>query len=178
MEQVGRSVNGKLATGIKNRNCSNIFQKDLHAEHEVHTSFVATCLTMVVYYGVNQSVGGVTNRYLPTVEIYNSKTGKWIETGEMTTPRYGHAALLLPNGNVFVVGGESGKGTLSSAELYNSETGTWTVTTSMHNTHYGCKAKLNPDGTVLVFVTPFNRPNIILEHYDPANQKWTVITGQ
>ena len=136
-------------------------------------------LELIVGGYIHTELPSVTNRYLASSELYDPKTGKWTETGEMTTTRHGHAAVLLTNGKVFVVGGESGKnnGTLSSAEIFDPETGIWTVTTPMHSTHYGCKASLNPDGTVLIFVAPFNSPIVKCEQYDAASGNWTTITN-
>lgn len=117
--------------------------------------------------------------FLSSSQLYDPKTGKWTETGEMTTIRYDHAAVLLPNGKVFIVGGkDKNNPALSSAELYDPATGRWTLAAPMHNTHYGCKAKLNPDGTVLVFVTPYASPIQKCEIYDPTLEQWTVITNQ
>ena len=39
-------------------------------------------------------------------ELYNPATGTWRVTGELNTPRFYHAATLLPDGQVLIVGGE------------------------------------------------------------------------
>jgi hypothetical protein len=120
----------------------------------------------------------LTNRYLSSAELYDTKTRKSRETGEMTTIRYNHAAVLLANGNVLVIGGEDEKSpALSSAELYDPAAGKWTPTTPMHGAYYGCKAALNPDGTVLVFVAPYNSPIVKYETYDPVTATWTIVTN-
>ena len=50
--------------------------------------------------------------------VYDPATGVWGATASLNTARSGHAATLLTNGNVLVVGG----GSDGSAELYDSET--------------------------------------------------------
>ena len=54
---------------------------------------------------IHTEVLTVTNSHLSSVELYDSKTGKWLVTGEMTTVRYFHRAVLLPNGKVLVAEG-------------------------------------------------------------------------
>ena len=59
-------------------------------------------------------------------ELYNPADGTWTSTGNPITPRYDHAAALLRNGNVLVVGGVKSNGLadeLDSAELYDSAAG-------------------------------------------------------
>jgi hypothetical protein len=54
-----------------------------------------------------------------SAEIYDVATGVWMEAAPMNTPRTGHAAVLLPNGAVLVIGGSTSGGTsLASAELF------------------------------------------------------------
>jgi hypothetical protein len=48
-------------------------------------------------------------------------------TGDMTTPRGGPAAVLLPNGKVLIAGGAQDL----SAEIYDPSTGTFTATGKM-----------------------------------------------
>jgi uncharacterized delta-60 repeat protein len=56
--------------------------------------------------------------YLSSVELYDPVTGQWTVTGAMTTARDGHAAALLPSGNVLAVGGANAN-YLFSAEVYD-----------------------------------------------------------
>ncbi len=62
---------------------------------------------------------------LDSAEIYSAANFAFSTAGEMTTPRYGHAATLLANGRVLITGGISGSDAapdgltyLSSAEIY------------------------------------------------------------
>ena len=126
---------------------------------------------------LSASIINPSNRCLSKCELLDPVTGKWTGTGEMNAARDGHMAILLKNGNVLVVGGSNGKSNLSSAELYDPVTGKWTTTAPMHHAYYGCKASLNFDGSVLVYLAPYNSPIVNLEQYDPATEKWSVITN-
>ena len=69
--------------------------------------------------GQSTSEGGTD---VGTAELYNPSAGTFAATGEMTTPRGGQTATLLPNGLVLIAGGDNGETSLQSAELYNSST--------------------------------------------------------
>lgn len=95
-------------------------------------------------------VGGlnVKDTVLNTAEIYNPATDTFTATGNMTSPRWGHSAVLLNDGSgdVLIVGGEgcfAGSANspcpagndefLETAELYNPTAGTFTQITSPLN---------------------------------------------
>ena len=68
--------------------------------------------------------GGVKNIRWPlpvvaTAELYDPDRGAFVALPDMTTPRIGHTATLLPDGEVLIAGGFRGSLTgLSAAELY------------------------------------------------------------
>ncbi|MBI1854808.1 MAG: hypothetical protein HYR93_02895 [Chloroflexi bacterium] len=101
--------------------------------------------------------------YAPTntVEIFDPKTNAFTAAASMKWPRSGHASLLLPTGQVLVVGGFTfqtmdGSGTAyqkgfpTETELYDPDTNTWRV---MDDLGYGLqdpKLALQPDGNVFI----------------------------
>jgi hypothetical protein len=55
----------------------------------------------------------------------------------MTTARYVHTAVLLPNGKVLVAGGvDAGGNVVATAELYDPVAGTWSATGSLSAVRY------------------------------------------
>jgi hypothetical protein len=70
-------------------------------------------------------------------------------TGNMNVGRAFHEAVLLPDGQVLIVGGYNGD-YLSSAELYDPSTGTFTEIPSMNVERSHHTATLLQDGTVLI----------------------------
>lgn len=66
------------------------------------------------------SEGGI----LRTAELYDPATGKFTPTGSMNFERAGHAATLLPNGKVLIVGGlTNNEEALAIGELYDPKRG-------------------------------------------------------
>jgi hypothetical protein len=70
---------------------------------------------------------------LRSAEVWHADTGTWTEVAPMADARTGHAAVVLGNGKVLVVGGSvpTGRDTeaaLAFCELYDPATGTWAPT--------------------------------------------------
>lgn len=66
------------------------------------------------------------DKILNTAEIYDPMTGEFQETGLMATPRVKHAAVLLNNGRIMIIGGSDSRGyrgRFSSTEIFDPETG-------------------------------------------------------
>jgi len=117
------------------------------------------------------------NGELPTgngsAQVFDPTHGTWTATGRMINPRHSHAAILLPDGKVLVVGGHVVPDfPTDSAELFDPVTGTWTATANMHIPRELINGFLQPDGKVLVLGSSDGEPQSV-ELYDPASGTWT-----
>ena len=128
--------------------------------------------------GVDLSNNGGAGTFFATAEIYDPATATFAPAGTMATPRGLHAAALLPNGKVLVVGGFNNTGSLASAELWNPATGTFGPTgTMVGGARSQHTATLLPNGKVLVAGGFGAGPLATAEIYDPATGAFTATAG-
>lgn len=125
-------------------------------------------------------VGGTAQRrsseVLASAEIYNPATGTFEPTGALQVGRHKHAAVLLNDGRVLIVGGSDardGRGRFDSAELYNPATGTFTLTGKLKDARFKHRAAavLLSDGQVLVAGGAAS-----VERYDAATGRFSRIS--
>lgn len=94
-----------------------------------------------------------------SAEIYNPASDTWTPTSSMQATRFGAAGALLPDGRVFLAGGDSGGGFLGNfcpadAEVYDPSVDIWFNAGGMRVNHFHGTATLYhlPDGEPRVLV--------------------------
>ncbi len=140
-----------------------------------HTATLLSDGTVLVAGGHVYEDGAGSRAWLATAELYDPDSGRWTSTGNLTAPRGGHVATLLPGGTVLVAGGATeGTVILASAELYDPGTGRWVATEGMANARYAPAMVALPDGTVIVVGSEDSDAVArSAERYDPASGRWT-----
>ncbi|MDC0678373.1 Kelch repeat-containing protein [Sorangium atrum] len=117
---------------------------------------------------------------LAAVEIYDPATRTWSPAAPLYQGRHGHAAVLLPDGQVLVAGGrirrEQSGTELSSAELYDPTNDTWTKVGYLAKPHPAPSMVLVDGRPVLVGMAWSN--SLFIDElnaavYDPTSRSWT-----
>ncbi|MFA5139788.1 MAG: kelch repeat-containing protein [Elusimicrobiota bacterium] len=91
---------------------------------------------------------------LDSVEMFISTAGTYqtVSTGWTTTlgTRSSHTATLLPDGRVFIAGGQGAAGVVASVRIYNPNTNTLTDPGNLAAARFNHTATLLPNGKVLI----------------------------
>lgn len=133
--------------------------------------------------GVTVVVGGPNGDSAPvpcSTPSGDNYSGIFQAAGPLLKGRYGHQALLLPNGKVLVAGGSYTTGPnaatwTATCELYDPVTGTWSATGALNFTgRTEFNLLLLPSGKVLATSNSFSYTGTeTAELYDPATGVWT-----
>jgi hypothetical protein len=111
--------------------------------------------------------------------------GTWSQLQSMSVARLFFPANVMPNGNVFVVGGEfsSAGGDTNTADMYNPVTNTWASNTSQSTASFSGQANFGddptevlPNGTVLAGGGAYNNSNNGAAEtwiYNPSTNQWS-----
>ena len=118
----------------------------------------------------------------PAKEVRKGDVG-FVSTGSMETARQSHAATVLADGRVLVVGGRTAIGgrravrqkVYPSAEVYDPASGSWSPAGSMANERSRHTVTLLEDGRVLAVGTKGKKT--IPEVFDPSADAWS-LTGE
>ena len=111
--------------------------------------------------------GGITDHAVRDSEIYDPSSNIITKVGDLTHERYGHTALLLPDGSVLIAGGRRGDpaspAQVTVAERYDPSTGTFSRAGSPGNEQIRAAAVLNTGEVFLIL----HSGDVVL--YDPEN---------
>ncbi|GAA1006814.1 hypothetical protein Aple_091430 [Acrocarpospora pleiomorpha] len=109
-------------------------------------------------------------------EFFEPERGIFVAGPEMGSPRTGHTATRLPDGDVLIIGGWPGEGRdpLSSAEIFDPGSGAFRPTGSMAEGRGGHVAASLPDGRVMITggTGPGGRILGSAEVYDPRTGRF------
>lgn len=138
------------------------------------TGHTATLLQngQVLIVGGNYDPAGGNDSTLTSAELYNPVTQTFTYTGSLNTPRAGHTATLLPNGNVLIAGGAWYNNTYGveepvfTLEMYNTATGTFSIVPGTLN-NAAPEAILLNNGMIL-FLVPYSPSGSPQQLYDPS----------
>lgn len=126
--------------------------------------------------------GSVAGRYpnaqlTASAEIYDPVTGKFTPARSMRIPRHKHAAVLLDNGRVLIVGGSDNRdwrGKMDSAEIYDPAAGRFVDAGTMSEPRFKLTNAIVrlPEGKVLIAGGAGHA-----EIFDPVSQRFTAVAG-
>jgi N-acetylneuraminic acid mutarotase len=110
--------------------------------------------------GADLAFDSFTGNALSSAELYNPATGSWATDYPLNTPRGLHTATLLPNGQVLVSGGLTGKrNATAAAELRDPTFGRWSNAPQFDEPRFLHTVTLLPSGQALAVGSVDLNPN-------------------
>jgi N-acetylneuraminic acid mutarotase len=95
----------------------------------------------------------------------------------MPETRYGHAAVLGPDGRIYVIGGAGGTAS-TEVDAYSPCANTWTTVAPIPTARISPAAALGPDGRIYVAGGQAgSAPLATVEAYDVGQNKWTSVAS-
>jgi hypothetical protein len=112
-----------------------------------------------------------------STELYDAKTTAFRTHAQMTVPRASHAAALLADGRVLLVGGWTGSAPTASAELFDPASRKFIAAGEMSAPRINPAATVLRDGRVLITggVIRTGSPLKTAEIYDPRTGSFAVV---
>lgn len=112
-----------------------------------------------------------------SAEIYNPANGTFTAAANLTVKRHKHAAVLLADGQVLIVGGSDERdsgGQYTTAEIYNPQKNIFTKVGDMNLSRYKFQGTtvLLPNGKILI-AGGANRAEI----FDPKSNTFEIVAG-
>ena len=119
---------------------------------------------------------------LPTVEVYDTRTGAWGKAADMPTPRIAAQAAVFA-GDIYVFGGYSrgkirGEKDHKTVEVYNTRTNTWSRTRDMPTLRRGFRTAVVDGKIYVIGGAIFDKQRDLrvatdlVEAYDPLTERW------
>ncbi|MEP7122452.1 MAG: kelch repeat-containing protein [Byssovorax sp.] len=116
--------------------------------------------------------------YFESAELFDPVAGKFsIVAAKMATKRSQHAAAVMSNGQVLVVGGTGGAQSTTTAEIFDPKSGAWTSTPPLAHDHWGATLTVLPTGRVLLAGGTPGALGGASELFDPVLGAWTEVAS-
>ena len=164
---------------------STLLANALPAAREYHTSTLLPNGKVFIAGGYGGSITYASAAVLSTTALYDPSTGSFTAGPPLNTPRSAHSATMLPNGNVLLIGGNTGTGYAAAPEVYDYVANTLTpasaalapATAAMAVPRANHRATLLADGRVLITGGVVNTTETgVIEIFTPG-QGFTTAAG-
>jgi hypothetical protein len=112
---------------------------------------------------------------LSSAELYDPATQTWGTTSSLNTWRVDYAAVLLPNGDVLVAGGDWLFPSPGASEIYHVATGMWSTNAGISHRYHHTLTLLENGKALLAGGYIIPGPEVLEEAfiYNPATGQWS-----